>query len=277
MKNETAQAAKDKQVLDAAIQQTVEFTPFLEGKPIKITRRDCRELFATPTRSGKLPTDAQIELFLKLCESRKLNPFAKDAFLVGYDAKDGPKFDGLVAHKALYKRAEANKSYDGLESGVIIYDATTKEVKHIRGDVAPSTVHLIGGWAKVFRKDRSRPAFKTCKYTAYKKDSGVWLSDGGWMITKCAEAKALREAFPNDLGDMYAVEEAGAMENADTYHDRTHNAEVFHGGTAIGNDLRGITEYDEVATVYEPTPEELEDIQRAEQKLFETSPNAAEN
>lgn len=39
------------------------------------------------------------------------------------------------------------------------------------------------------------------------KPNNMWASKGATMIAKVAQMQALREAFPNDLGGMYAQEE----------------------------------------------------------------------
>merc|ERR1711991_914366 len=58
--------------------------------------------------------------FLMLCRARKLNPFEGDAYLVGYDSKDGAKFSLITSHQALLKRAELCQQFDGMESGLIL-------------------------------------------------------------------------------------------------------------------------------------------------------------
>src|SRR5690606_14124459 len=79
------------------------------------------------------------------------------------------------------------------------------------GTILPDGARLIGGWCEVHRKDREHPEYQTTQLRAYDKGHGHWKVDPEWMITKCAEAKALRGAFPNDLGGMYTEEEGGAQ------------------------------------------------------------------
>lgn len=207
--------------------RSVRYTPFKEADAIELTLEDARDVIAIPTKQGKLPTDRQLLLFLKLCEMRKLNPWVKDVYLIGYDTQDGPQFSGIVAHQALQKRADACPAYEGIESGLICWDRATKQMYHIPGDVAPNTFDIVGGYARVFRSDRKKVEFKTARMSAYNKGSGYWKTDPGWMIVKCAEAKALRAAFPNDLGGMMTVEEHGADEMADTGDNQAVNRMLY--------------------------------------------------
>ena len=106
----------------ATTNQKFEIQEFGSDRQIVATMDDVRRLIAEPTKSGKQATDREIELFLTLCKSRRLDPFSKDAFLVGYDGKDGPKFETFVSYQALLKRAEAHPEYAGKKGGVSTLD-----------------------------------------------------------------------------------------------------------------------------------------------------------
>ena len=45
------------------------------------------------------------------------------------------------------------------------------------------------------------------------------------MLAKCAEAQALRKAFPNDLGDLYSDDEMAAADNPDPIDITPHEPE----------------------------------------------------
>jgi phage recombination protein Bet len=80
---------------------------------------------------------------------------------------------------------------------------------------------------KVYRKGHRRPYYGIAKLKAYKPTSGLW--DGSWwikapdhMLAKCAEALALRKAFPAELSNMYTRDEMGQAvthEVAEDYSD----------------------------------------------------------
>ena len=70
---------------------------------------------------------------------------------------------------------------------------------------------LIGGWAKVYRKDRRVPFVNRIslkEYTKQKeKGKGTWDKMTNTMIDKCAVVTAMRSAFPQQLGGLYTQDE----------------------------------------------------------------------
>lgn len=187
----------------------VEFVPFGAAESIKLTTAIVLSLVATPTRSGKLPTKEEAMKFMMLCRARHLNPFEGDAFLVGYDSQDGAKFSLLTAHQVFLKRAEASEQFEGMQSGVIV--ERNKEIVEEEGDFTRKGDILLGGWAKVFRKDRKMPFLRRLKLETFDSDRSRWKIDKAGMIVKCAEADALRSAFPTHLGGLYMPEEREAI------------------------------------------------------------------
>ena len=90
---------------------------------------------------------------MMLCQAQRLNPFAGDAFLVGYDGRNGPQFSLITAHVALLKRAESSADFEGMESGVILLDEDNKTTER-EGDFFVIGEKVVGGWARVHRKGR---------------------------------------------------------------------------------------------------------------------------
>jgi len=86
-------------------------------------------------------------------------------------------------------------------------------IDEIEGDFVPDTddegnqIKLVGGWCKVYYKTRAIPEHQRLKLATYNKNFGVWRSDPAGMICKCAEAAALRSAFPTVLGGLFLREE----------------------------------------------------------------------
>ena len=185
--------------------QLIEFVPLGETAPITLTLARVRQYLCTPTKSGKMPSDEQVIKFMMMCKAGGLNPWVNDAYLVGYDGKDGPQFSLITSHQALLKRAEASPDYDGMESGVIVLrDGVITERQ---GDFILDGETLAGAWAKVYRRDRRIPSYDAINLKAYDKQRSLWNSDKAGMIVKCAEASAMRKAFPSTLAAMYCREE----------------------------------------------------------------------
>jgi len=143
---------------------------------------------------------------MMMCRARRLNPFEGDAFLIGYDGREGPQFSLITAHQAFLKRAEVNEHYDGMQSGLIVKNQDGAVVE-IEGDFYDETQTVLGGWAKVHLKNRTHPVYRRIRLKRFQKNFGVWLDDSAGMIVKCAEADGMRSAFPTVLGGLYLREE----------------------------------------------------------------------
>lgn len=187
----------------------VEYVPFGAEETIKLTVAIVQNIIAVPTKSGKLPSRNDAIKFLMLCRARHLNPFTGDAFLLGYDTQHGPQFSLITAHQVFLMRAEASDEYDGMESGVIIMTEGSP-VEERQGDFfqPKEGEKLLGGWARVFRKDRKKPTYRRLNLETFSTGRSRWEKDPAGMIVKCAEADALRSTFPTHLGGLYTQDEA---------------------------------------------------------------------
>lgn len=184
------------------------FVPFGAKDEIKLSIEIVKRMVAVKTKRGATCDDIQAAKFIALCQSQRLNPFAGDAFLIGYDGQDGPQFSLITAHQAFLKRAEVCEDYDGMESGVIIQPKDGGEIEEVQGDFYDGETHnLLGGWAKVYHRKRKIPTYRRLKVQRFNKGFGVWKDDPAGMICKCAEADALRSTFPTMLGGLYMQDE----------------------------------------------------------------------
>lgn len=148
----------------------------------------------------------EVAYFMELCRAQRLNPFLNEAYLVKFQGRPAQI---MVAHKALVKRAEAHPQYDGMEHGVVVMRGGEVHNEQ-RGAYYPEAGEtLLGGWAKVYRKDRRMPIYAERSFKSMNKGQANWKSMPDVMIDKCAQAAALREAFPDELRGMYVQEEMG--------------------------------------------------------------------
>jgi len=190
---------------EKTITKIVEYVPYGTDQKIKLSIAMIQNLIAVKTKSGKTCSEADAMKFIAMCQARLLNPFEGDAFLIGYDGKDGPTFSLITAHQAFLKRAELHQEYDGMDSGVIV--KIGDKIEYHIGDFTVAGEVLLGGWATVYFKTRKHPMQKRIRLERFKKPFGVWLDDAAGMIVKCAEADALRSSFPTMLGGLYLREE----------------------------------------------------------------------
>lgn len=193
------------------------YAPFGTDTKIKLSINIVKNLIAGRTRKGHTCSDRDAMRFMMLCQAKALNPFEGDAYLLGYDTNDGPAFSQITAHQAFLKRAEVNENFDGMESGVILLDPETGAVTDREGDflLPGERKNLVGGWARVHKKNTKIPTTRRLSLEVFNTNQSRWLKDPGGMITKCAEADALRSAFPTKLGGMYNAEELSHAINVD--------------------------------------------------------------
>lgn len=160
-------------------------------------------------------TDAEAYNFLQLCIHRDLNPFLKEAYLIKYGGQPATM---VVGKDAFTRKAEESGKLDGYEAGIIVLNKD-KQIERRVGVVQFEGDVLVGGWAKVYRKDMKYPFVTEVPLTEYlkRKPDGTpqssWGIMPGTMIRKVALVQDLREAFPKELGGCYDAVEMGTQDN----------------------------------------------------------------
>ncbi len=157
--------------------------------------------------NGKV-TDKEVMMFLMLCKHQRLNPFLREAYLI----KFGTEQATIVVGKDVFTKRAANSDHcAGWEAGVIVQSNGNIEFRD--GTFMIPGEMLVGGWAKVYKKEYTVPISATVSMQEYerKKADGTpmasWKSMPATMIRKVALVQALREAFPEDFQGLYSEEE----------------------------------------------------------------------
>lgn len=183
------------------------------GQHIELTPATVKQYLVSG--DAKNVTDQEVGMFLKLCEGQKLNPFLREAHLVKYGNQAATM---IVGKDAFTKRAEANDNYKGTKSGVIVVNLNN-EIQEREGTFyLKGREELVGGWARVSFKNDKEDVYNTVsldEYMGRKKDgsaTSMWATKPATMIRKVALVQALRDAFPNALGQMYVAEEMNIQE-----------------------------------------------------------------
>jgi len=174
------------------------------GQELKLSYQIVRDFL---TKGGGNVTDQDLVQFISICKFNQLNPFLNEAYLVKFGSAPAQM---IVSKEALMKRAEQCDTYDGIQGGVIVMRGG--EQVELEGCFYLEKDTLVGGWAKVYRKDRKYPVVSKVLLGEYDKKQSTWNEKKSTMISKVAKVQALREAFPTQLGAMYSAEERGVQD-----------------------------------------------------------------
>lgn len=170
-------------------------------KPTSVWTREQIELINRTIAVGA--TDDELKLFLHTAQRLGLDPFARQIHFIKRKRKN--------PQTGQYE--EYGQTLVGIDGFRAIAERTGKLAGIKRGVIRDEKGNLIGAWAEVHRSDWREPVreevlfVEYCQRDASGKPTGLWATMPSQQLKKCAEAMALRMAFPMVLSGIYAPEE----------------------------------------------------------------------
>jgi len=152
-------------------------------------------------------TPDELSLFLHQCKRTGLDPFARQIYAIHRKSGGVDKMTIQTSIDGFRVIAERSNDYAGQDEPVFTYKAD--------GSIESAKVTVYR-----FRKDNRYPAAvgvafwdEYCQRDYQGNPMAMWAKMPRVMLSKVAEAIALRKAYPQDLSGLYTTEE---MNQADT-------------------------------------------------------------
>ena len=143
-------------------------------------------------------TDAELQLFFFDCTRRGIHPLDK----LIHPTKRNGKYTPITSIDLFRQRASESGEHMGTQDAVYTgepgkpeFAASVTVYKHLRGEKCPFTA--TARWSEYFPGE---------------KQGFMWQKMPHLMLAKCAEALALRKAFPQQLHGLYTHEEMAQAE-----------------------------------------------------------------
>lgn len=140
-------------------------------------------------------TPLEIEYFIGVCQRTGLDPFQRQIYAIRRKDNGADKMviqTGIDGYRLIADRTDR---YAGSDDPVHHYDATGKLIRSV-----VTVWKIVGGVRCSFSA--------SALWSEYYQDKNfMWNRMPCTMLAKCAEALALRKAFPADLSGLYTTEE----------------------------------------------------------------------
>lgn len=186
-----------------------------------------RANFLVNQKTGKFAPHEFVKLFIQTAEQTGLDPFKRHIMASSRNVKVGDnswkEVWGIVTTIDGFRSIAASSGdYEGQggpywcgKDGVWV-DIWTKPLDE-----------LYAAKVEVYRKGCRAPISATARFESYRqttrdgKLNDIWGKFGDHMTAKCAEALALRKAFPQELGGLYTTDEMAQASHSQPEPDPT--------------------------------------------------------
>jgi phage recombination protein Bet len=166
------------------------------------TFTDDQKLLIKQTIAPKA-SDNELRLFIAQCERTKLDPFSRQIYCIHL----GGKMSIQVSIDGFRVIAERSGNYAGQDKPVFHYDDKN------RLTACEVTVY------KWHNEQRYPAAVGVAMWSEYSQNNTMWNKMPHTMLSKCAEALALRKAYPQDLSGLYTMDEMQQAQPAEVIYE----------------------------------------------------------
>lgn len=164
-----------------------------QGSQIKVTQEEKETLVKAITQQA--PTEAELKLYFYDCDRRGVHPLDK---LIHFTKRNG-RYAPVISIDYMRIRAESSGAYAGSDDAV--FENVEKYPDSAKVTVWKMVQGKLGRFTATARWSEYAPA-DIGSTSAF-----MWRKMPHTMLAKCAEALALRKAFPGQLAGLYAAEE----------------------------------------------------------------------
>jgi phage recombination protein Bet len=175
-------------------------------------------------------TNDELQLFLHVCSRTGLDPFRNQIYAIKRNTKDGARMTIQTGIDGFRLVAERTERYAPGKEPTYEYDQQGKLVaatSYIKKQTADGTWHEVSAkahWDEYAQVYNGKP-------------SQFWAKMPHVMLAKCAEAIALRKAFPADFSGIYTTEEMAQADNTEIVNTAPEkNSEITYVEQDITND-----------------------------------------
>ena len=214
----TAKEQKEVRIIERVIENREIAAADVFGK---LTRNQVDLIKRTVAKGA---SDDELRLFVQVCKGANLNPFLKQVHLVPrWDSKLGGEVRtiqvGIDGFRAV---AESSGAYAGNDDPIFDGEHEIPITKYENKKPVDAKLTVPGkATVTVYKmvEGNRYPFTATARWTEYypgQKMGFQWNIRPYLMLGKCAEALALRKAFPKLLSGMYSAEEMDRTATSDT-------------------------------------------------------------